>query len=210
MFVWPHFSHSVHYLTVNISSGMPLTSWYPLCQQQMTRNRVIYALLPDHTTQRHFTKKYCLSWHHSHCTKFGNMRSLAPPPKHDLKITGGYITMRHELSRVQPNTGYCCCCCLCKARGFYPLVMTIDAVFFCLGVAPRVQLLKKSAWYLHLIGDKAPPAARDSSEVARALNRRWYPHVWNCGLWWCLNKKLSLKVQFSMAHNHADVIHLLP
>ncbi len=30
----------------------------------------------------------------------------------------------------------------------------------CLSIALRVQLLSKSAWLSHLIGDKAPPAAR--------------------------------------------------
>ncbi len=33
---------------------------------------------------------------------------------------------------------------------------------------PAAQLLKKSAWLLHFVGDKAPPAARDTNEVARA------------------------------------------
>ncbi len=37
----------------------------------------------------------------------------------------------------------------------------------CLGMAPRVQLLSKSAWLLSLISGKAPPAARYISEVAR-------------------------------------------
>ncbi len=36
---------------------------------------------------------------------------------------------------------------------------------------PKAQLLKKSAWLLHLVGDKAPPATSDSSEVASAVNR---------------------------------------
>ncbi len=36
-------------------------------------------------------------------------------------------------------------------------------------------MLTKRAWVLHLIGDKASPAARDGSEVVRALNRRCYP-----------------------------------
>ncbi len=31
----------------------------------------------------------------------------------------------------------------------------------------NAQFLKKGAWLLHLIGDKAPPAARDRSEVVR-------------------------------------------
>ncbi len=43
-------------------------------------------------------------------------------------------------------------------------------------------MFKKSAWLLHQIGDKAPPAARDSSEVARPLNRRCYPHTGDGGL----------------------------
>ncbi len=39
---------------------------------------------------------------------------------------------------------------------------------------------KKSAWLLHLvIGDKAPPVARDSSEVLRICNRRSYLHTGN-------------------------------
>ncbi len=33
--------------------------------------------------------------------------------------------------------------------------------------APRAQLLKGSARLLHLLGDKAPPATHDSSEVVR-------------------------------------------
>ncbi len=49
----------------------------------------------------------------------------------------------------------------------------------CLDIAPRAQSLKKSAWLLRLIGDKAPPATGDSSEAARTLNRRCYPHIGN-------------------------------
>ncbi len=36
--------------------------------------------------------------------------------------------------------------------------------------------------YFTLIGDKAPPAARDSSEVARSLKQSCYPHTGNGGL----------------------------
>ncbi len=39
---------------------------------------------------------------------------------------------------------------------------------WCLGIASRAQLLKESAWLIHLTGGKSPLAARDSSEVARA------------------------------------------
>ncbi len=42
-------------------------------------------------------------------------------------------------------------------------------------------MLKMSAWLLNPNGDKAPPAARDSSEVARALNQRYYPHTGTAG-----------------------------
>ncbi len=34
---------------------------------------------------------------------------------------------------------------------------------------PSTQLLKKRAWLLHLTSDKAPLAARDSTEIACAL-----------------------------------------
>ncbi len=50
-----------------------------------------------------------------------------------------------------------------------------------LGIAPRDQLLKKNTGLLHLIGDKAPPVAHDSSEVARAINLRCYHHTGNGG-----------------------------
>ncbi len=55
-------------------------------------------------------------------------------------------------------------------------------------------MLKKSAVLLHQIGDKAPPAARDSSAVACSLNRRCYPHTGNGGHRWCLSSSLSLSV----------------
>ncbi len=69
---------------------------------------------------------------------------------------------------------YCCCCCCC------------------LGMAPTAQLFKKGAWCFTLIDDKAPPAARDSSEVASTLNRRCYPHTGNGGLSWRLRSSPSL------------------
>ncbi len=89
----------------------------------------------------------------------------------------------------------------------------------CLGIAPRAQLLKKSTWLLHLIDDKALPAARDRSEVARALNRRCYPHTGNGGHSWYLSSGLSLPVRFftqdegmdiARTHYHVDFIYLLP
>ncbi len=36
----------------------------------------------------------------------------------------------------------------------------------CLDIAPRAHFLGTSAWLLHLVGDKAPATARESSEVA--------------------------------------------
>ncbi len=67
--------------------------------------------------------------------------------------------------------------CKLKLFPFYPkryncfiLDITLYAVVF-LGLAPRAQMLNKSS----LIGDKAPPTACDSIEVARALTQRCYP-----------------------------------
>ncbi len=57
----------------------------------------------------------------------------------------------------------------------------------CLGMVAKAQLLKKSAWPLLLIGGKAPPAARDSNEVARAWICRCHPHTGNGGHSWCLS-----------------------
>ncbi len=78
------------------------------------------------------------------------------------------------LNQVCPTRGAGCCCC-------------------CSGKAPRAQLLKKSAWLLHLIGG----IARDSSEVARPLNRRGYPHTGNGGHSWCLSSSVFLSIGFS-------------
>ncbi len=85
-------------------------------------------------------------------------------------------------------------------------------------------MLKRSAWLLHQIGDKAPPAAHDSSEVARALNRLCYLRTGNGGHCSCLISSLSTTEGFFIqdesmdvglsapqgAHYHADVIYLLP
>ncbi len=54
------------------------------------------------------------------------------------------------------------------------------------------QFLKNSVWLLHQIGDKAPSAARDRSEVVRALNRRCYPHAGNGVHSWCLSSSSPL------------------
>ncbi len=84
-------------------------------------------------------------------------------------------------------------------------------------------MLKESLWLLHSIGDKAPPATRDSSEVARAQRQHCYLHTGKGGHSWCLSSSLSLSVEFSIKdeamdaawsapqgfHYHADVIHLL-
>ncbi len=93
----------------------------------------------------------------------------------------------------------------------------------CSGEPSRAQLLKKTAWLLHLINNNAPPAALDSSEVARTLSQSCYPHTGNGGHRWCLSSSLSLSAGFSIhgkamdvarsapwgAHYHADVIYLL-
>ncbi len=59
-------------------------------------------------------------------------------------------------------------------------------------------MLKKSAWLVHLTSDKAPPAAHESSEVARTENRRCYhPHTGSGWHNWCLSSILSSLVRFS-------------
>ncbi len=64
--------------------------------------------------------------------------------------------------------------------------------------------------YFTLIGDKASPAARDSSEVARALNQRGCPHTGNGGHSWCLSSSLSLPVGFSIQDEATDVARSTP
>ncbi len=64
-----------------------------------------------------------------------------------------------------------------------------------LGRALTAQLRKKSAWLLHLIGDKASPAAYDSSKASRELNQHLYPHAGNGGHSWRLSCSLSLTVR---------------
>ncbi len=71
-------------------------------------------------------------------------------------------------------------------------------------------MLKTSAWLLHLIGDKAPPAARDSSEVARSLRQRCYPHTGSDGQSWCWSSSLSLPVGLSIQDEAMDVARSTP
>ncbi len=52
----------------------------------------------------------------------------------------------------------------------------------CLGIAPRAQLLKKSAWLLHNFCDEAPPTSHASNKVARACGRHCYCHAENSEL----------------------------
>ncbi len=63
---------------------------------------------------------------------------------------------------------------------------------------------------LTLIGDKAPPVARDISEVARALNQCFYPRTGNGGHSWCLSSSLSLLVGFSLQDEAMDVARSAP
>ncbi len=51
-------------------------------------------------------------------------------------------------------------------------IMTVQVLFCCLGIVPKVQLLKRNAWLLRLFGDEAPPGARGSSEVACVISQR--------------------------------------
>ncbi len=84
-------------------------------------------------------------------------------------------------------------------------------------------MLKNGVWLFHPKCDKAQPAARDGSEVARSQKQRCYPHTGNGGHSWCSSSSLFLSVGFSIqdeavdvarsapqgAHYHADAIYLL-
>ncbi len=63
--------------------------------------------------------------------------------------------------------------------GFQPWTKVAN-VFCCFGEA---QLLKKSAWLLHVIEDEAPATACNESEVSRTSNRTFYHHASNPDLW---------------------------
>ncbi len=76
---------------------------------------------------------------------------------------------------------------------------------YCLGTTSRAQLLKTSAWLFHPIGDKAPPAARDSSKVSRTSNRRWYPRTGSR-----LHSSLSLSVGFPIQNETVGVTQPAP
>ncbi len=69
---------------------------------------------------------------------------------------------------------------------------------------------RRAPGYFTLIGDKAPHAARDSSEVARSLNRRCYPHAGNGEDSWCLSSSLFLSVGFSIQDKAMDVAQSAP
>ncbi len=101
-------------------------------------------------------------------------------------ITSSVLAIRVDISRYNSGFNSYCkrgnggCQGLCQPhseRALFKLWKSCPSWgAFGLGIAPRTQLLKKSARLLHLIGDKAPPAARDCSEVPRAFDQRCYPH----------------------------------
>ncbi len=81
--------------------------------------------------------------------------------------------VRVSLDRFAPNC-FCQCrwmrmfiyiCWLCQPSA---IVRTVVEIYRCLGIMPWTKLHKMSAWPLRLVGYKTPPAACDSSEVARA------------------------------------------
>ncbi len=63
---------------------------------------------------------------------------------------------------------------------------------------------------LTLIGDKAPPAARESSEVARALNQHCYLHTGNVWHNWSWSSSLSLLVVNPIRDEAMDVAWSAP
>ncbi len=93
---------------------------------------------------------------------------------------------------------------------FHPARQDLRNCCCCLGKAQRAQLLKKSAWLLHLIGNKAPPAARDSNEVAGTLNQRCYPYTEKGRYSWCESSSLSLSIELFTQDEAMVVIRSTP
>ncbi len=61
-----------------------------------------------------------------------------------------------------------------------------------------------------IIGDEVPHAPRDSSEGARALKQRCYPHTGNGGHHRRLSSSLSLPIGFSFQDEAIDVDRSAP
>ncbi len=76
--------------------------------------------------------------------------------------------------------------------------------YYCLGIVPRAP------GYPTVVGDKAPPAPRDSNEFARAYNQRCYHHTGIGGHSWCLSSGLSLSVGFPIQDDAMDVARSAP
>ncbi len=70
----------------------------------------------------------------------------------------------------------------------------------------RLKCSRKVPGYSTLIGDKAPPGARDRSKLARAQNVRCYSHTGNGGHSWCLSGNLSLSVGLSIKDEARSVL----
>ncbi len=56
----------------------------------------------------------------------------------------------------------------------------------------ELKCSRRAPGYFTVIGNKVPPAARDSSEVARSQKQRCYPDTGNGGHRWCLSSSLFL------------------
>ncbi len=66
----------------------------------------------------------------------------------------------------------------CFSRNWY---FKPNLYFLCWGKVQKLDCSLRAYGFFTLICEKTPPAARDSSEVARALNRRCDPHIGNGG-----------------------------
>ncbi len=67
-------------------------------------------------------------------------------------------------------------------------------------IALKLNCSRRAPCYFTLTGDKAPPAALDSSEVMRAFNRLCYLHTERC-----LSSSQSISVGFSTQDEAMDV-----
>ncbi len=61
-----------------------------------------------------------------------------------------------------------------------------------------------------LIGDKAPPTARDYIDIARTLNRRCHPHAGNFGLRMMLKQQPILVGIIALHDECMDIVRSAP
>ncbi len=98
-----------------------------------------------------------------------------------------------------------------RSYTFYVVEILADLIASAVkALHPELNCSKTAPGFFTPIGDKAPPAARYSSEVARALDGRCYSHTGNGELSWCLSSSLPLSVGFSIQDGAINIVRSSP